>query len=111
MADFERPAIGHVDHERLEGPVLKRGSQFLGCHGVSLKNKLSCRSILTADGPGMLSRLPIACLFILPIGGRHLPREMLLNLRTQEVIATSVGSRSMLDAPKKPTIPSVFLRM
>jgi hypothetical protein len=28
-----------------------------------------------------------------------------LNRRTQEVIAISVGNRSMLEAPKKPTTP------
>ena len=32
---------------------------------------------------------------------------MALNLRTQPVMATSVGRRSMLDAPKKPTMPLV----
>ncbi len=34
-------------------------------------------------------------------------RLMALNLRTQAVIAVSVGSRSMLEAPKKPTTPLV----
>ena len=37
----------------------------------------------------------------------HIP----LNFRTQSVMAISVGRRSMLEAPKKPTIPVVCFRM